>query len=286
MKLKDLIELEFSKKEEQSNNIPIINPYFDVLYKNELELIIDKLKEVDEFKGVEIILVDNHTLYYTDDLTKKHLLIEIKGDLKINTLFCESLLIDENTEQLSKLSKGKCYIYSITLTPEVFDPNKKLNPIKDGACISPDFYNPINFLKKKQVMLEFNVEENIELTIKNAKKLLEKVIRNENDYKAKGERKVIVRGVLETENNKDFFKNIIFPKEETDFVVNYLVRERANGFDENNMPEFKMKLKRAIIPNKFKERFEEEFPLENRHLLLNEENINNFLEKYKIKKNK
>lgn len=47
-----------------------------------------------------------------------------------------------------------------------------------------------------------------------------------------------------------------------------------------------MKLKRAIIPNKFKERFEEEFPLENRRLLLNEENINNFLEKYKIKKNK
>jgi hypothetical protein len=284
MKLKDLIELAFSKKEEESNNMPIfINAYSDVLDKNELELIIDKLKEVDEFKDIEIILIDNPTLYYTDDLTKKHLLIEIKGDLKIKHLLCEALLINENTE---KILKGRYFIYSITLTPEIFDPNKKLSPIKDGACIGPDLYSPVDFSKKKEVMLELNVEENIELTIKNAKKLLEKVIRNENDYKARGERKVIVRGVLETENNKDFFKNIIFPKKETDFVVNYLVRERANGFDENNMPQYQMKLKKVIISNKFKERFEEEFPLENRHLLLNEENINNFLEKYKIKKNK
>jgi hypothetical protein len=47
-----------------------------------------------------------------------------------------------------------------------------------------------------------------------------------------------------------------------------------------------MKLKKVIISNKLKERFEEEFPLENRHLFLNEENINNFLEKYKTKNNK
>lgn len=243
MKLKNLIELQFSKQEENSNNIPIINTYSDVLYKKELELIINELREVDEFIDVEIVLIDNPTLYYIVDLTKKHLLTEIKGDLKINHLFCESLLINENTE---KLIKGKYYIYCITLTPEMFDP----------------------------------------LTIKNTKKLLEKIIRNENDYKAKGERKVIVRGVLETENNKDFFKNIIFPKEDKNFVVNYLVSERMNDFDENNIPQYQMKFKKAIIPNKFKERFEEEFPLENRHLLLNEENINNFLEKYKIKKNK
>lgn len=282
MKLKDLIELHVSRKQEYFDNISIVNSSY-LLYKSELELIIDELREVDEFKGVEIILVDNHALHYTDDLTKKHLLIEIKGDLKINTLFFESFVINENKEQLSK---EKCYIHSITLTPEIFDPNKKLNPVKDGACISPDFYNPINFSKKKQVMLEFNVEEDIKLTIKNAKKLLEKIIKNENDYKVKGEKKVIVRGVFEKEINKDFFKNVISPKVETSFVVNYLISERMDDFDENNVTQFKMKLKRAIIPNKFKERFEEEFPLENRRLLLNEENINNFLEKYKIKKNK
>lgn len=266
MTLKKLIKFQFT--EQQLNNCSNST----VLHKNELELILDDLSKTYEFKNSEVILIDEpHLFYINENLTKKNLLIERKNEVEIKTLNANNFFIRDN----KKIQfKGKFYLYSITLTPEIFDVNKSLEPVKDGACIGPDMYNPFDFSKKKKVMFEFNVENDIELNIKNAKKILEKIMRNENDYRMKGDREIIIRGVFEEEINKELINNIVFKIKNKPLVVHYLKRcIEGDGI-------VQIKVEKVIIPNNLTKHFEEEFPQPNRHLTLNEESINNFFEKY------
>jgi len=61
--------------------------------------------------------------------------------------------------------KGKGYLYSISLTPELYDPSKMLEPVKNGAGISPAIYNPMTFEPTKHILLTWSPEMAQDLSI-------------------------------------------------------------------------------------------------------------------------
>ena len=114
--------------------------------------------------------------------------------------------------------KGKCYLYSISLTPELYDPSKMLEPIKNGAAISPAIYNPMTFEPTKHILLTWSPEmaqdlsvTKDETTLRNdIHKLLDDVLDNPEEYRTKGTRHVLIRGVFEVVGgNRDFQPNFL-----------------------------------------------------------------------------
>jgi hypothetical protein len=103
---------------------------------------------------------------------------------------------------------GKVFLYNLSFTPEMFDPNSLHTPVKNGALITPALYNPITFEPTKKIVLTFSPEmvqdvsgANDELTLRNdIHKLLDDVLDNPEEYKVKGERGIMVRGVFKTKN--------------------------------------------------------------------------------------
>jgi hypothetical protein len=111
--------------------------------------------------------------------------------------------------------KGKCYLYAIYLTPEMYDPSKILNPVKDGASISPVVYNPETFEPLKKIVLTFSPEGQTtdEIRKQELRDLLDKVLENPKEYESKGTRGVLIRGVFEVVNDKRHFEpNILVGK--------------------------------------------------------------------------
>ena len=117
------------------------------------------------------------------------------------------------TTQIHKYSegikyKGKCYLYYISLTPEMYDPSKMLEPVKNGAAISPTIYNPKTFEPTKHILLTWSPEmaqdlsvTKDETTLRNdIHKLLDDVLDNPEEYRIKGTRHIMIRGVFEVTN--------------------------------------------------------------------------------------
>ena len=104
--------------------------------------------------------------------------------------------------------KGKCYLYNISLTPELYDPSKMLEPVKNGAAISPTIYNPKTFEPTKHILLTWSPEmaqdlsvTKDETTLRNdIHKLLDDVLDNPEEYRMKGTRYITIRGVFEVTN--------------------------------------------------------------------------------------
>ena len=101
--------------------------------------------------------------------------------------------------------KGKCYLLSLSLTPEMYDPNQLLKPVKNGAAMGPTIYDPSTFEPRKHILLTWSPEmvqdlsgTNDEVTLRNdIHKLLDDVLDNPDEYKTKGTRYVLVRGLFE-----------------------------------------------------------------------------------------
>ncbi len=104
--------------------------------------------------------------------------------------------------------KGKGYLYSISLTPELYDPSKMLEPVKNGAGISPAIYNPMTFEPTKHILLTWSPEMvqdilNIDTEQEQRQiihKLLDDVLDNPKEYRMKGTRHIMIRGVFEVTN--------------------------------------------------------------------------------------
>jgi hypothetical protein len=114
--------------------------------------------------------------------------------------------------------KGKCYLYSISLTPEMYDPIKAFEPVKNGASISRTVYDPMTFEPRKHILLTWSPEmaqdlrgSNDEKTLRNdIHKLLDDVLDNPEEYRTKGTRHVLIRGVFEVVGgNRDFQPNFL-----------------------------------------------------------------------------
>jgi len=178
MKLKELIEIvKLTKKEDV---------YMDnTLYGKNLEKYKDIIMNTDEFKECESLEIIEYPI--------------------VKSRNGEGLT--PYTIKLSDLMKfkGKCYLLSLNLTPEMYDPNQLLKPVKNGAAMGPAIYDPSTFEPRKHILLTWSPEMsqdisgvNDELTLRNdIHKLLDDVLDNPDEYKTKGFRAVLVRGLFE-----------------------------------------------------------------------------------------
>ena len=191
MKLKEFLEVALISKK---NNPYLINEQFvdeTSLYGGELVKYTNTIKECDEFAKCDSL----------DILTMP--LVKGKKD-KIYTT---------ETIKLSDLMefKGRCYLLSLSLTPEMYDPNQLIKPVKNGAAMGPIMYDPLTFIPRKHILLTWSPEmaqdmsgTNDELTLRNdIHKLLDDVLDNPEEYKTKGTRHVLVRGLFEAIDNND-----------------------------------------------------------------------------------
>ena len=135
MKLKEFLEVAVLSKK---NTLNLINPTFvdeTCLYGEELDKYKNIIKECDEFAKCDSL----------DILTMP--LVKGKKD-KIYTT---------ETINLSDLMefKGRCYLLSLSLTPEMYDPSQLIKPVKNGAAIGPTMYDPLTFEPKKHILLSW-----------------------------------------------------------------------------------------------------------------------------------
>lgn len=181
--------------------------------------------------------------------------------------------------------KGVCYLLSLALTPEVFNPETIHTPVKDGACITPLVYNPETFKPLRKIVLEYNperaqdgiVDGDYELKME-MKDLLDKVLDNPYDYQVKGERGVIVRGVFE----KNEIVKEVTPARYLTEVKSFVKEEKMPGlaYYLESIPikegKVEMKFKTKLIPPHLKKLYIETFGEKN--IQVTEEEINKFLE--------
>lgn len=185
--------------------------------------------------------------------------------------------------------KGRCYLLSLTLTPEMYDPTLMLKPVKDGAAIGPTVYDPITFEPKRQILLSynpsvhFNFDNKFEPTEKFKRdeihQLLDKVLDNFDEYKIKGVREVLVRGLFEVVENGDEVTTNTYDidlSKQSPEEVGYL----AYYLEENvvNPGEIKLEIKKKLIPPHLKDKFISELGTDPANIT--EKMIDDFLEKY------
>jgi len=177
--------------------------------------------------------------------------------------------------------KGKGYLYSISLTPELYDPSKMLEPVKNGAGISPAIYNPITFEPTKHILLTWSPEMAQDLSItkdettlrNDIHKLLDDVLDNPEEYRMKGTRHIMIRGVFEIVNeNRNFEPNFLVgtTQESDTFTGYYMVTENESTV-----------IKTKQIPRRLKELFILNFTEDRKLKEITEEEINQFLENNK-----
>lgn len=182
--------------------------------------------------------------------------------------------------------KGVCYLLSLALTPEVFNPETLHTPVKDGACITPMVYNPETFKPFKKIVLEYSperaqdglVDGDYELKME-LKSLLDKVLDNPYDYQVKGERGVLVRGVFE---RNEVVKEVTPPRYLTG-VKSFVKEEEMPGIafylvktPNDDGSEVSISLKSVLIPPHLKQLFKDTYGEKN--LELTKEEIDKFLE--------
>ena len=267
MKLKEFIEI-----------VQVAHPDYNLLTDNQLYgKNLEKYKEIilntDEFKECESLDVLEHPL--SKDKNGK--------------------ILTPYTVKLSDVMKfkGRCYLLSLTLTPEMYDPTLMLKPVKDGAAIGPTVYDPITFEPKRQILLSYNpsvhfnfknpFEHSEEFKRDEIHQLLDKVLDNFDEYKIKGPREVLVRGLFEvvddgeqvTTNTYDVDLSKQNPEE-----VGYL----AYYIEENVVSpgEIKLEIKKKLIPPHLKEMFILEVGTE--PAKINEKMIDDFLENNDVPK--
>lgn len=170
---------------------------------------------IDYLRGMDPVLNSKVLEEVKDELLKLDVFSEC-DDLEI--VHTPTFVLEDGKAVLAQIFKykegmkfkGKCYLYSISLTPEMYDPIKAFEPVKNGASISPTVYDPMTFEPRKHILLTWSPEmaqdlrgSNDETTLRNdIHKLLDDVLDNPEEYRTKGTRHVLIRGVFETVENK------------------------------------------------------------------------------------
>jgi len=242
MKLKEFVEIvELGKTENDS---------FNELYGKQLKKYKDIILKTDEFKDCESLDI----LEYPVSKSK---------DGKVLTSYVIKL------SDIMKF-KGRCYLLSLILTPEMYDPTLMLTPVKDGAAIGPTVYDPITFEPKRQILLTYNP-------------FLDKVLDNFDEYKIKGVKEVLVRGLFEiVENGEDITESVYDvdlinqSPEEVGYHVFYFEQTIVNP------GEVKLDIKKKLIPPHLKDKFISEIGTD--PAKITEKMIDEFLEKNDVPK--
>lgn len=258
MKLKDLLDVIFNEEYlQKSDGIIDTTLSFDLLEKiKETLMECDEFKDADEFVILKAPCVDNEKNKIIQSMIYK---------------------IDENTK-----FKKRVYLYSVSLTPEIFNPESIHRPVKNGACISPAIYNFETMAPTKKIVLEFSPEEmqDGEVNKENLKRqelhnLLDEVLNNPKDYHVKGEKGVVVRGIFESivsdgkTTNQEIGKLNLDYENQKNFMVAYMEKIETEG-------NINISVKRKFIPIEFKKKFTDKFG-ENPKLSITADEIECFL---------
>jgi hypothetical protein len=265
MEIRDLIS-ELVKNYDKKDHLPF-GVVDNTLYgKKDLEPIKDKILQFPEFSGLTSLEIINSPSFVLEGRT-----------------------ITAATYKLSDVSKfkGNGYILSFALTPEMYDPKKLHEPVKDGAAITPALYDPKTFEPKKKILIEFSPEMAQDLQMANGEAilrqhlhdLLDKVLDNPEDYRVKGERAVLVRGFFDDVDGKKQDTpplSVVMeePKYKMVFYMNPVI-------DTENGQTIKMELKRKYIPIELEDEFMKLFEEKIKNLSLTESEIDKFLEENK-----
>jgi hypothetical protein len=239
--------------------------------------------------------VDINTLYGKEQLEQyKELLLQtdtFKDCDELNFLTYPIINIDDKTLVAKSYKwskdlkfKGKGYLLSLALTPEMYNPDTIHKPVKDGAGITPTLYDIKTFEPKKKIVLEFSPEMIQDQQMANGEAilrqelhdLLDKVLDNPQDYQIKGERGLLIRGLFESSENKSESPSVdlsgVINEEPKYSMVYYL---KAQPEDENG--NVSMRLENKIIPLELKDKFLEHFGERASSLQLTESEIEEFI---------
>jgi hypothetical protein len=170
----------------------------------------------------------------------------------------------------------------------MYDPSQLIKFVKNGAAMGPTMYDPMTFEPRKHILLTWTPEmaqdlfegTNNEETLRNdIHKLLDDVLDNPEEYKTKGLRAVLVRGLFEVIDNYDgseVIKNdydldlFDHKPEDVGYTVYYLEQNVVKPGEIN------LELKHKVIPSHLKDKFIDEVGTDPK--LITEELIDNFLE--------
>jgi hypothetical protein len=179
---------------------------------------------------------------------------------------------------------SKCYIQSISISPEIFNPDTIYTPVKDGACITPTMYDPLSFKPKKKICIEFSPEEIQDDLINGESKkkeelieLFKKVLDSPDEYRVKGKRSFMIRGIFDEitingETHKVEIGNLnLDHNNQKHFMVMYF----DNVLNDDNT--ISIKLDKKYLPINMKGSFIEKF--ENKKIIAKKE-LDEFLKSF------
>jgi hypothetical protein len=237
MKTSELIE----KFKPTLSNTSLIhdNIFDDTFFGEQLKIIKDELLQCEEFSEVkELIIIDASTLENINGKIFKSQSYRLTDKIKFS---------------------GKAYIYSLSLAPEQWKIDDLNKSVKDGISISPIIYDQETLEPKAKIIVEYSPINGDETEILNRLKL---ALDNPDEYKIKGKREVIVRGIFEeivhTDNIAEYMikndvGNLKLDVNNQSFFTVFSLRDVV---DNGNMT---IKLIDHIIDNKFKNLFFEKF---------------------------
>ncbi|MFW5847304.1 MAG: hypothetical protein ACOCVF_00095 [bacterium] len=167
MKLKNLLKVIFEE-----------NPDVNIITGEDLGKYKDSILKCNELKDVKNFNIILSPINNTKDNTKTASTYKV----------CDNMYFGENF-----------YLYSIEKSPKIYD------PVKDGACITPILYRPIDFSPYKKICIEFLPENSfatnhdISRTDKmELYELFEKILNSPEEYLSKGEYEYMIRGFFDT----------------------------------------------------------------------------------------
>lgn len=250
----------------------------ETIYGEDLEQFKDRILQTEEFADCEELIIMKHPVASDANGKPFHPLVHKVGSEDKYTF------------------KGKCYLLSLALTPEMFDPLKLHEPVLDGACITPTIYDPKTFEPKKKIVLEFSpefaqdqyiyglgspsmivdAEKNGETIIrKQLHETLDRVLDNPENYKVKGEKGILVRGFFEETINNNSTQKVDLVGIETNtqrYTTIYFFEKDEKNSKEN---EVSLKLSNIPIPIELRDKFVEEIGVD--PMKITREQVEDFL---------
>ena len=250
----------------------------EYLYGEELEPYKERILQCEEFSECEELIIMKYPVTILEN-----------GRTVQNVTY---------KQQEGQKFKGKCYLLSLSLTPQMFDPKTMHTPVLDGACITPTMYDPTTFEPKKKIVLEFSpefsqdqyiyglgtpsmieeAEKNVESIIrKQLHETLDKIFDNPESYEIKGERSLLVRGYFEEIHSPSGVEKTdlvgINPEKQTHMMAYFFEKDEKHSKE----GEVNLKLSSIAIPIELSDKYAEEFGVKSVNTVTREE-IEKFLE--------
>jgi hypothetical protein len=249
----------------------------EYLYGEELEPYKERILQCDEFSECEELIIMKYPVTILEN-----------GRTVQNVTY---------KQQEGQKFKGKCYLLSLSLTPQMFDPKTMHTPVLDGACITPTMYDPTTFEPKKKIVLEFSPEmaqdqdiyvignpSMIEAAEKNGESILrkrlhetlDKIFDNPESYEIKGEKSLLVRGYFEEIHSPSGVEKTdlvgINPEKQTHMTAYFFEKDEKNSKE----GEVSLVLRTIQIPIELRDKFVEEIGSD--PMKITREEVEKFLE--------